>query len=191
MPDRVILLHGFGGLLMALPIDRIVDHLFARLDGEGDRHCHFVAHSMGGLVLRSLLTRHRPVNLGRVVMLGTPQGGSEIAELLHRLYLHCVFLDRSAPLLRPNRPDHLAASLGEPSYLLDLIADDRSSIPWLSDRIFKAPNDGKVSVSATHLHGSTDHMTLPVTHTAMLFDPNIAGQVVHFLRFGRFVHTDA
>lgn len=124
-------------------------------------------------------------------MLGTPQGGSEIAELLHRFRLHGVFLNRSAPLLRANRPDHLAASLGEPSYPLGLIAGDRSSIPWLSDRIFKAPNDGKVSVSATHLPGSTDHMTLPVTHTAMLFDRNVAGQVVHFLRLGRFVHTNA
>lgn len=80
MPDRVILLHGFGGLSIQFlplsrhlrrsgfeprsigypswrwPIERIVDHLLAQLDGEDDRPCHSVAHSMGGLVLRSLLT---------------------------------------------------------------------------------------------------------------------------------------
>lgn len=41
---------------------------------------HFVTHSMGGLVTRYLLHKHKPANLGRVVMLSPPNQGSDFAD---------------------------------------------------------------------------------------------------------------
>ena len=43
---------------------------------------HLVGHSLGGLVARAWIARHRPDRLGRVVLLGPPSGGSELADLL-------------------------------------------------------------------------------------------------------------
>lgn len=212
--ERVILLHGFGGLPIQLaplsrrlkqagftpstigypswrwPLDRIVSHLQDRIAADDGHPVHFVAHSMGGLVLRALLTRHRPASLGRVVMLGTPQGGSELADLLFSLRLNRAILNQSGDLLRITRPPAMQAMLGTPDYPLGLIAGSRSLLPWLPDLIFRTAHDGKVSVAATQLDGATDHLVMPVAHTAMLYDALVAKQISHFLRAGRFDHKD-
>lgn len=208
--DRVILLHGFGGLPIQLfrlshrlrqagfttatigypswrwPLERIVAHLKHRIAAEDEHPLHFVAHSMGGLVLRALLTEHRPAGLGRTVMLGTPHGGSELADLLFSLRLDRAILNQSGNLLRLSRPPAMQAMLGTPDYPLGIIAGNRSLLPWLPGIIFRAAHDGKVSVAATHLEGATDHIVMPVAHTAMLYNGHVARQVIHFLRVGRF-----
>lgn len=211
--ESVILLHGFGGhpvqtALLARrlrgagytvanigypswrwPLARVVDHLHARITASpafAAPVVHCVGHSMGGLMLRAWLARHRPDHLGRTVMLGTPNSGSEIADLAYRLRLHPLILNQAGGLLRTRRDAATQGALGEVDYPLGIIAGDR---PWsrlLPDRIFRAPNDGKVSVAATHCAGQADHLTLPVAHTAMIYTRPTADQVVHFLRHGRF-----
>ena len=51
-----------------------------RLDAEV---VHLVAHSLGGIVLLHLFDRYPDQAPGRVVMLGTPAGGSAVARRLH------------------------------------------------------------------------------------------------------------
>lgn len=53
--------------------------LAARLDHDGRAPVHLVAHSMGGLVARALLEYPEAASLGRVVQLGTPNGGAYAA----------------------------------------------------------------------------------------------------------------
>lgn len=211
--EAVVLLHGFGGLplqtaLLASrlrqagyevahigypswrwPLDRIADHIHNRIDRSPlavAPTLHFVGHSMGGLVLRALLASDRPDNLGRVVMLGTPHGGSELADLLHRLHLHPVVLNRAGPVLRTRRNIPTEALLGQVDYPLGIIAGNRPLNAAIPRLVFRAPNDGKVSVAATHCVGEGDHLVMPVAHTAMIYSHPVAQQVVHFLRHGAF-----
>ena len=211
--ESILLLHGFGGhplqtFLLARrlhaagytvanigypswrwPIDRVLDHLHQRITAAPAytaQRFHGVGHSMGGLLLRAYLARHRPAHLGRVVMLGTPNSGSELADLLYRLRLNRPILNHAGALLRTRRDAATQALFGSIDYPLGIIAGDRPMIGAFPNRVFRAPNDGKVSVAATHLPGQSDHLVLPVAHTAMIYNRPVADQVAHFLRDGQF-----
>ncbi len=56
-------------------------------------------------------------------------------------------------------------------------------------RLFRGlpkPNDGVVTLAEAELPGATDHITLHVSHTAMVVSREVARQVCHFLEHGRF-----
>jgi len=48
--------------------------------------------------------------------------------------------------------------------------------------------DGTVTLDESRLEGMTDHVTLPVSHTAMLFSAVVSRQVCAFLQYGQFEH---
>ena len=153
---------------------------------------HFVTHSMGGILVRAWLGRASrtgpvfPTNLGRVVMLAPPNAGSEAAERLGRSGLFRALLGPNLSLLG-TAPQHLPRRLGPwpTTAELGIIAGNRSVNPLASIWVPK-PNDGPVSVAATHLAGETAHRTVPASHTGILFHSATARAVSTFLRTGRF-----
>ena len=56
---------------------------------------------------------------------------------------------------------------------------------------FDGEHDGTVAVEETRIPGLTDHLVLPHSHVGMLFAQDVADQVAHFLRHGRFVREAA
>ncbi|MCJ2079975.1 esterase/lipase family protein [Methylobacterium sp. J-090] len=155
------------------------------------RRLHVVTHSMGGLVARALLTRHRPDNLGRVVMLAPPNGGSEVADRLHRLAAYRSFFGPAGAQLTTRRDAELAALLGPVDYPLGVIAGDRTLYPVESWLMLPRPNDGRVSVDRTRVAGMSAHVTLHTTHGLMMWNPRVIGEALHFVRNGRFLAPDA
>lgn len=169
---------------LAAIADRIapaVADFAAGLDGP----VHFVTHSMGGLVTRILLSRHRPGNLGRVVMLAPPNHGSEIADLLHRNPLFRRSLGPAAVQLVTRRDGALASLLGQPDFELGIIAGDRALDP-VASLLLPRPNDGRVSVASTRDIRAADHVVLPVSHTSILWNRSAIRHTLTFLGSGRF-----
>ncbi len=209
--DTVILLHGLGRSRLSmqwlarqftnagytvvnegypstrLGIAEAADHLHQRLAprlGTVPGRVHFVTHSLGGIVVRDLLQRHRPANLGRVVMLGPPNQGSELVDRLAR---NPVYRWATGPAGQElgTAPTSTPNLLGPVDFEVGVIAG-RSSLNPLFSSWLKGPNDGKVSVARAAVPGLTDLFVVPRSHTYLMRSGEVARQALHFIAHGRF-----
>ena len=153
-----------------------------RIDGR----VHLVGHSMGGLVARAFVARHRPLWLGRLVMLAPPNQGSEIADLLAGSRAYRAVFGPAGAQLGTRRDPATSALLGRPdSFEVGIVAGSRA-LDLAGWAYLPKPNDGKVSVAATRLEGMTDHVVVPATHTFITRHPAAIRATLAFLRDGRF-----
>ena len=143
---------------------------------------------MGGLLARVYLARYRPVRLGRVVMLGTPNGGSEIADRLGNLIAYRAFFGPAGRQLGTVRDAALDAMLPPVDYPVGIIAGNRSIYP-LASAMLPRPNDGRVSVENTKLDGMADHIVIGASHPGLPRNRLAIEQTITFLRDGRFSRT--
>lgn len=153
----------------------------------GAERIHFVTHSMGGILVRSYLSRHVLPELGRVVMLAPPSQGSEVVDALGGL---AVFGWVNGPAGRELGTDDrsMPNQLGPVNYPVGVIAGNRS-INWINSLLIPGEDDGKVSLERTKLPGMADHLVLPVTHPFIPRDETAIRQTIGFLRTGRFTRT--
>ncbi|AUH34891.1 alpha/beta fold hydrolase [Paracoccus tegillarcae] len=167
------------------PIRDLAKHVGQGLDQcPADQPVHIVTHSMGGILARIWLADHAPANLGRVVMLASPNQGSPLVDRLRALPFYDA-LNGPAGLEMGTTADSVPLALGPVTFPLGVIAGDATANP-LSSALIPGPDDGKVGVAASHVAGEADHLRLPVTHTFMMNNPSVIAQVIAFLRSGTF-----
>lgn len=140
---------------------------------------HLVGYSLGGLVTLCLLEKYSDTPHGRVVLMGSPVRGSQVAGRLREIGWDGALLGRSG--LHESRDARWNGGRD-----LGVIAGTRNiGLGNLVKRLPK-PNDGTVAVEETKIPGATDELQLPVTHASMMFSRDVAEAIAGFLRQGDF-----
>jgi triacylglycerol lipase len=170
------------------PFDELVAGLAPVMnrDSASCSKVHFVGYSLGALLVRAYLQQAQPHNLGRVVMIGPPNYGSEVVDHIGCTWLfHAVFGSVGSEL--GTSPQDLPTRLGPPDFEFGVIAGNQPINPlgwWL----IPGESDGTVSVESTRLDNMRDFIILPESHTFIMNAPEVAKQTVAFLRTGHFDH---
>ncbi|HZU34621.1 MAG TPA: alpha/beta fold hydrolase [Gemmataceae bacterium] len=155
------------------------------LPREPGRTLHFVSHSMGGLVIRHYLAQHVVPGLGRCVFIAPPNAGSALADLWRRWrLLSPVRIVRGLDCLCTDAPA-IPVPAGGAAPEIGIIAGNRNNLLF-GKLCLPAESDGRVTVAAARCEGLTDFLTVPLGHRQIHHDADIARQVEHFLRTGRF-----
>jgi len=157
-----------------------VHGLLQRVHALKSANVHLVGHSLGGLIALQALQREPELIRGRVVCLGSPLRGSAVARGVARLPGGALVVGKNLEILRAGI-EHWRG---------------RQQVGVIAGRLplgfgfavggLSSPHDGTVSVAETQLPGLTDHCVVAATHTGLLFSDEAAGQVIAFLRDGRF-----
>tara|TARA_B100000678_G_scaffold488_1_gene454 strand:- start:740 stop:1096 length:357 start_codon:yes stop_codon:yes gene_type:complete len=117
-------------------------------------------------------------------MLSPPSQGSEIIDAFSDSDLLRSILGPAALLLGTDSTG-IANQLEPVRFSLGVITGTRSLDP-IGSWLIPGPDDGKVSVDRAAVEGAADFIVLPATHTFIMNRSDVAEEVVHFLRNGRF-----
>jgi pimeloyl-ACP methyl ester carboxylesterase len=147
---------------------------------------HFLGHSLGGLVVRSMLSQSSWQRPGRVLTLGTPHLGSHAASYLGGNPALAWILGKS---LRQGLDGDIPPWPGDRE--VATIAGDKAlgagrMVPGLPK-----PNDGTVAVAETELGPDHAHVVLAVTHSSMLISRRVADYACVYLKTGRFPEPES
>ena len=177
-----------------LPVEDIAQNIFNQiqvyLKENPTNEIYFIGHSMGGLIIRILLDKYidKLQKVERVVMLGTPNHGSKVADAIGCLRLYKYIYGAAGQQLSTNFAKNYFDKIIFPKDIeLGIIAGTAWYLdPFSHFIIFNAPSDARVSVESTKLDEMKDHITLPVTHSFMMYNQEVKKQSLNFLETGSF-----
>jgi len=164
----------------------IVDHL------DGLEEIDFVGYSLGNIVIRRYFADHLKRNGGqadarfkRMVMIGPPNRGSELATSLGENKLFELLLGKAGQQLGPLWAWEVG-SLATPPMEFGIVAggrgDDRGLNPLLP-----GDDDGVVTLVSTRLAGAADFIVVPSLHNLLPRDHKVHEYTLRFLQHGWFV----
>lgn len=174
--------HVFDYASRRRPLEGHAERLLRFIDERvGDLPAHFVAHSLGGLVVLEALRRAPQLKLASVLLLGAPVNGCTAGRRLARYGWGRWMLGASEPVWREGHTPPWAGRAP-----LAVIAGSRPI--GLARALGRLPgvNDGVVTLEEATLKGTSAQLVMPVGHSEMVISGRVAHQVIAFLRDGTF-----
>lgn len=149
---------------------------------------HFVTHSLGSILVRDAFRDGgAPANLGRVVMMGPPNGGSEHIDRFGRMPFFGAVWGAAAPELGTGA-DSYPNRLPPMDFDCGVIAGTRGRLLGCG---MPKPNDGKVSVASAGAGGPREVLVMPVNRTWMMRDREVIAPTRPHLQVVRFGDASA
>lgn len=149
---------------------------------ETNQTVHFVGHSLGGVIIRAYLEDTSVRNLGRVVLIGTPNKGTPVVDK----YQDSCWMKMTGPTTLALSTDKKSFpnSIADPYYPVGVIAgvsEDSSN-----EDILPGQDDGLVPLESTKVNGMTDFIVIESSHWMLRYDREVASQTIEFLQYGKF-----
>jgi pimeloyl-ACP methyl ester carboxylesterase len=174
----------------ARSLARVIDNL------EGIEKIDLVCHSLGNLVVRRYLgeaslpePRWQPDRrLHRMVMLGPPNSGSQLARLFKDNQLFGLVTGPSGKQLAVTW-EQAQPRLATPAFEFGIIAGGAGNSRGPSP-IVPGDDDLIVAVEETRLQGASDFLVVPCWHSVLLRDERVREYVARYLTEGHFVAAD-
>ena len=140
---------------------------------------HFVAHSLGGIVVSHLFQNYDVKQNGKVVMIGTPLNGSAAANYLSKKKYLKYLLGKSI----------IKGLLGDGpkwSYKrkICIVAGTKGigAGQIYASTVMSKPNDGTVNLHETQLEKADESHEIPHSHFLLLASNEVIKIIVNFLR---------
>ena len=138
---------------------------------------------VGGIVILHLLHDYPDLDVDSIVLIGSPVRGSYVAKRVHDTGVLKPLLGRSiekgllggAPEFSSDRPLGIITGSGKLGLTALLYPAGDTS-------------DGVVRESETLIESATDRISLPLSHSTMIFSRKCTDYIASFLTTGRFRH---
>lgn len=164
--------------------EQIVEDISQQIDqcckGQTNK-VHFVGHSLGGLLIRAYLQDNEVNNLGQVVLIGTPNQGTKVADYFQDKWW--AKIAGPTALALGTGEASFPKTLEDPYYPVGVIAGVSQND---NDDILPGLDDGLVPVESTKVNNMNDFIVVFSGHSMMRYNEDVADQSIHFLRHGQF-----
>lgn len=150
---------------------------------EGVEEINFVVHSMGGLVVRTYLDKHQDKRIKRMVMMGVPNRGANLADRLRKNSLYRLIYGPAGQQLGSD-PEGLIAKLPTPEFEFAIIAGGRNNLSGYNPLV-PGDDDGTVSVTSARLDGAADFLLVNCLHSFLMKNDAAIAATLQFLETGK------
>ena len=150
---------------------------------EGVERIHLIGFSLGGLVVRSCLHRHPDDRIGRVLLVGTPNRGAELADTFRSNMLFKIIFGQAGQQLSCTDLG-LAATLPAPPGEFAVIAGARNTESGYNPLI-TGDNDGTVSLASARLTGACDFLIVPGLHPFLIGQKETLAAAYSYIHSGK------
>lgn len=140
---------------------------------------HFVAHSLGGIVVGHLFQQYKIKQTGKIVLIGTPINGSAAAVYLNKMKYLKPLLGKSvikgllgdAPSWRYKRKVCVIAG-----------TSGLGAGRIFANKVMLKPNDGTVNLHETKINKADESHEIPRSHFLLLVSNEVVKIIINFLK---------